>query len=231
MSTFDALPRHVSTNVLVRLAPCDLTNLARTSKSWHAIVTAGSGVPMLKARVEHRGDLIEAASRGFTDVVQRLLIDRGARLLQACTSVVSLPASAQDRSDGALVQASKHGHADIVRLLLDAMKRPHPMAGGSDRDERNAALVEASARGHTEVVRLLLLDRGGDKVDNTHTNSTGADHVTVHRALPNDKKTATTFYTLGKGILAATFAMALFCCRLLLSWCERVLRRLLPFMV
>ena len=57
----------------------------------------------------------------------------------------------------ALIRASCKGHAEMVRLLLEA-------GAGKDRQERRlgcTALIEASAKGHVDIARLLL-EHGAD---------------------------------------------------------------------
>ncbi len=85
-----------------------------------------------------RIDLVLAAGLGRVEDVQRFL-----------------PASTGEARHRALALASQHGHADIVRLLLD---------GGEDPNRYNpiglhahsTPLHRAAAGGHDQVVRLLV---------------------------------------------------------------------------
>jgi hypothetical protein len=57
----------------------------------------------------------------------------------------------------ALALASRHGHAECVRLLLDGGARKEAKA-----EDGSTALIHATNKGHTDCVRLLV-DGGADK--------------------------------------------------------------------
>lgn len=88
-----------------------------------------------------RVDLIVAAGLGCTEDFRRLL-----------------PDSSAENRHRALALASQFGHAEIVRLLLDAGEDPNrynPVGNHS----HSTPLHQAAAGGHGEVVRLLV-ERG-----------------------------------------------------------------------
>ncbi|KAJ3218571.1 hypothetical protein HDU81_000563, partial [Chytriomyces hyalinus] len=80
-----------------------------------------------------------AASKGFTEIVKLLLGWKGA-------NGESVDPTAQENA--ALIQASKHGHMDIVELLLD-------IPSVNPKSRKNLALYEACCHGHTLVAQLL----------------------------------------------------------------------------
>lgn len=85
-----------------------------------------------------RLDLVIAAGLGRVEDFQRFL-----------------PASTGEERQRALALASQHGHADIVRLLLDAGEDPNrynPVGFHA----HSTPLHQAAAWGHDEVVRLLV---------------------------------------------------------------------------
>ena len=85
-----------------------------------------------------RIDLVIAAGLGHIDAFQRFL-----------------PASTDEERQRALALASQHGHAAIVRLLLDGGCNPNrynPVGFHA----HSTPLHQAAARGHVEVVRLLV---------------------------------------------------------------------------
>jgi hypothetical protein len=108
-----------------------------------------------------------AATKGYADVVDQLVLDLDADLDNALmwassnghTGAVELllDQGADTDPDGyqyaPIVWASKNGHTDTVEVLLDK---------GSDvQAQDNAALRFASKYGHTDTVELLL-DEGAD---------------------------------------------------------------------
>lgn len=116
--------------------------------------------------------LKEAVKAGSTDCVRMLL---GA----------VQPAGVMDGDEDAfgalnlVAIACKHGHADVVRLLL-ADGRVDP--GAND----DAALREASMHGHTDVVRLLLADARVNPLGDGLIHASGAGHTDIVRALLED---------------------------------------------
>lgn len=69
--SLDDIPSHVWMLVLGRLDRETLRDFARTSKGWNSLVRADAGVPLMKVRLELRGDLDGAFRHGFVDVAQR----------------------------------------------------------------------------------------------------------------------------------------------------------------
>lgn len=70
-----------------------------------------------------------------------------------------------------LMHAARRGHADIVRLLLEAGADPDRR----DRDS-NTALTLAAGDGHWEAVAMLL-DRGVDATVPDHCGETAFDYA------------------------------------------------------
>ena len=93
------------------------------------------------ARRGARVDLPEAAGLGLVDDARRLLP----------------PADAEARHR-ALALAAQHGHAEIVRLLLDAGEDPNRY-NPEGTHAHSTPLHQAALAGHEAVVRLLV-DRG-----------------------------------------------------------------------
>ncbi len=85
-----------------------------------------------------RIDLVVAAGLGHTEDLQRLL-----------------PASTGKERHRALALASQYGHADIVRLLLDAGEDPNRY-NPIGLHAHSTPLHQAAAWGHDQVVRLLV---------------------------------------------------------------------------
>ena len=53
----------------------------------------------------------------------------------------------QEKKDKALINASRRGHTEVVKVLLDA--------GANVHAEKGLALRWAKYKGHTEIVKLL----------------------------------------------------------------------------
>ncbi|KAJ3234147.1 hypothetical protein HDU81_001708 [Chytriomyces hyalinus] len=100
--------------------------LVATSKGFEEIVEL-----LMRERV--------AASKGFTAIVKLLLGWKGA-------NGESVDPTAQENA--ALIQAAKHGHLDVVELLLD-------IPSVNPKSRKNLALYEACCHGHTLVAQLL----------------------------------------------------------------------------
>lgn len=106
-----------------------------------------------------------AAIFGETDSVDALL-RRGARFTLSCATALGrvedsrrlLPDADSDDRHWAMAIASQFGHAEIVRMLLDAGEDPNrynPLGGHS----HGTPLHQAAGYGHLEVVKLLV-ERG-----------------------------------------------------------------------
>jgi ankyrin repeat protein len=115
-----------------------------------------------------------ASSRGFTEIVQLLLNDGRA--------------DPTDDSNYALYIASKNGHIEVVRLLLQwssGTKRVDPTA------DDNCAIRIASENGHIEIVLLLLQDpRVDPSADGNQAIRYASEngHVEVVRLLLEDPR-------------------------------------------
>ncbi|HLV97690.1 MAG TPA: ankyrin repeat domain-containing protein [Ktedonobacterales bacterium] len=105
-----------------------------------------------------RLDLVIAAGLGRIEDFQQLL-----------------PASTDEERHRALALASQHGHAEIVRLLLDAGEDPNRY-NPVEFHAHSTPLHQAAAWGHDEVVRLLV-EHGArpDMKDTTPEQGTPAD--------------------------------------------------------
>lgn len=128
--------------VFKRLDSDDIRCLALTCRRFHEIVNADSRALLLKARIEFRGDLVDAASYGFEDVVARLLHTR---------------AHWDRASEDAFLDAARHGRAEVVRVFLESSAADALVPAAL----RGDALVEACAYARTDVARVLL-DGGAD---------------------------------------------------------------------
>ncbi|MBV8728947.1 MAG: ankyrin repeat domain-containing protein [Acidobacteriia bacterium] len=120
----------------------------------------GSGVGLWIA------PLMTALAFGYRDTAEAL-VKRGARVdsLPKAAGLGRLPdverflpaASALDRHRG-LALAAQHGHAGIVRLLLDAGEDPNRYNPKGNHGH-STPLHQAALYGHRDVVRLLV-ERG-----------------------------------------------------------------------
>ncbi len=110
--------------------------------------------------------LMTALAFGYTDVAEAL-VKRGARVdsLPAAAGLgrvadaagLLTTASSQDRRR-AFALAAQHGHAEVVRLLLDAGEDPNRY-NPKGNHAHSTPLHQAALGGHDEVVRLLV-ERG-----------------------------------------------------------------------
>ena len=113
-------------------------------------------------------DLLNAASCGDIETL-RTLLDRGVtEMVDAChvdmVPLLLCGASIDTRdihAQTALMRAARHGHTEIVRLLLDR----GALVDARDKKGQSALMI-AARYGHTEVI-CLLLERGAmlDAID------------------------------------------------------------------
>ena len=145
------------------------------SSSHHA--EAGVQVPLTEllldfgAAIEGRGTkkwgtpLFTALTFGMADAAEALA-KRGARIELATAAGLGrlddaaqmLPSADAEERRRALSLAAQHGHAETVRLLLDAGERPDRYNPESNHPHCTA-LHQAVLGGHEQVVRLLV-ERG-----------------------------------------------------------------------
>ena len=114
-------------------------------------------------------DITEVSKYGLVDEVKKL-IENGI--------------DPSDNNNYAIKWASKNGHLEIVKLLLQD-KRVDPSANN------NYAIKWASKNGHTEVVKLLLEDPRVDPSDYYNyaiRYASDNDHVEVVKLLLQDKR-------------------------------------------
>jgi hypothetical protein len=129
----------------------------------------GAQIPLIDLLCDHGADparaMLPALVHAEFDAVDALL-RRGATLdlpVAAATGRLaearrSLPTASPEERHRALALAAQHGHAGIVRLLLDAGEDPdryNPVGCHS----HSTPLHQAALEGHEEVVRLLV-ERG-----------------------------------------------------------------------
>ncbi|KAJ3045557.1 hypothetical protein HDV00_009214 [Rhizophlyctis rosea] len=107
-------------------------------------------------------DLIEAAAVGVVEVVE-ILLKAGADVHRI----------AGNNPLGPLAMAAKHGHIEVVRLLINvraSVDGGFRIGNGTLRPHQpvpsRAPLVQAAQHGHTEVVQLLL--DSGAKIDKSY---------------------------------------------------------------
>ncbi len=129
----------------------------------------GVQVPLIDLLCERGADpnpAAEAAAVLFEVEAAKVLLERGARITVALAAALGdtdearqlLPKGESHERHLALALASQYGHAEIVRLLLDAGEDPNrfnPVGGHS----HSTPLHQAAGNGHLEVVKLLV-ERG-----------------------------------------------------------------------
>ena len=118
----------------------------RDSRKW--------GTPLFTALTFGMADAAEALSKRGALVE----LATAAGLGRADDAARMLPSADADERRRALSLAAQHGHADIVRLLLDAGERPDRYNPESNHPHCTP-LHQAVLGGHEQVVRLLI-ERG-----------------------------------------------------------------------
>lgn len=105
-------------------------------------------------------------------------LSRGGRLNLARQDAFAAHAKLQEQLDGALLNASRAGQAEIVGVLLanGADTNAYPWGG----DRRRRPLLAAAGAGFDEVVAVLL--RGG-----AHVNDLEDDQSALYRAVASDR--------------------------------------------
>jgi len=98
---------------------------------------------------EHKvSTLLQASHRGMIDVAKELLGKYAAESVEGKEEWID---AASDEGITPLIAACSEGHAEVVKLLLDAKAD----ANAKDKDQTNS-LMAAASRGHTEIIDLLL---------------------------------------------------------------------------
>jgi ankyrin repeat protein len=163
-------------DVVADMYGTECTTMSMLVSSSHP-AEAGLQVPLLEllldfgAALEGRGTkkwgtpLFTALTFGMSDAAEALA-KRGARielstaagLGRADDAATMLPSADADERRRALSLAAQHGHADAVRLLLDAGELPDRYNPESNHPHCTP-LHQAVLGGHEEVVRLLV-ERG-----------------------------------------------------------------------
>jgi ankyrin repeat protein len=130
---------------------------------------SGAQIPLIDLLCDHGADpnqgLLTALAHAEFEAVDALLRRGAAMDLTAAAATGrlaeargALPAASLEERHRALALAAQHGHAEIVRLLLEAGEDPdryNPVGCHS----HSTPLHQAAFNGHEEVVRLLV-ERG-----------------------------------------------------------------------
>ena len=134
--------------------PCRLCEDAAATAGITRMVfgeTLASAVPVATTLAPSTGNLIDAAARGDTVLLRRLLDAR-------------VNVNARDTSGrNAVLAATQGGHVEAARLLIAAGAD----VNAQDNQQDNAFLL-AGARGHTEIVRLALAAGADLKLTNRY---------------------------------------------------------------
>lgn len=107
--------------------------------------------------VSNKYALLENAALGCTDTVEQLLRE-GA----------NIETRARDDNSTVLIVASSNGHNDIVKILLDHMRRNQKRSHFIESKDSIGltALMHAAMKGHEEVVETLLADGANREAEN-----------------------------------------------------------------
>jgi hypothetical protein len=153
------------TTMSMLVSSCHPANAGVQVALVHTLVDFG-------AAVDDRGagtwtsPLMTALAFGYLDAADAL-VRRGARVTTVSAAAglgrlrearALLPDAGDEDRHRALVLAAQHGHADIVRLLLDAGEDPDRYNPKGNHDH-STPLHQAALAGHDAVVRLLV-ERG-----------------------------------------------------------------------
>merc|ERR1719469_279821 len=156
--TFDRLTGGVNTT-LVQCAWDMLATVARVRASVNATGPRTLTVPAVVARLQDLG-LAEAQTGTTVAALAAAALDQPLAL-QVLPALLEKKAPV-DKADAAGVRplghASRQGHAEVVRLLLDSKVAAEAQPAGSQQQP----LHLAAANGHQAVAKLLL-ERGAKK--------------------------------------------------------------------
>jgi ankyrin repeat protein len=125
-----------------------------------------AGADLAKTDHNHRTALGIAADLGFTEMVKAIL---------ACGA----PPDGADKPVTPLVRASRHGHLEIMRALLEAGADPNKESAYHN----SSSIADASTMGHLEGVELLL--RFGARPDGSHEHKKPALHEAARVGNPD----------------------------------------------
>lgn len=97
----------------------------------------------------------DICNKGITEL-QKTIINNN--IIKVTTLLKDEKTDPSENSNIAIIEASRHGRTDIVKLLLN-----DPRVDPSD--EHNLSIIDASRNGHTNIVKLLLNDSRVDPSD------------------------------------------------------------------
>jgi ankyrin repeat protein len=123
------------------------------AEAFHVLREAGAN---LHARARHDTDVLECAAAGGNVELVRYLLGQGLPVDGHWWSELDTIRVGDHASP--LIEAARHGHREVVRVLLDAG------ANVRARDAGHTALWWAKKEGHQPVVDLLI-ERGATKKD------------------------------------------------------------------
>ena len=163
-------------NALADLYDTKCATLSMLVSSCHP-ANAGLQVALAETLLDYGADIVEPGSRGQSAVITALAsgylntaeaiarravpsddLRAAAGLARLADVVRLLPAADAESRHAAFALAAQHGHADVVRLLLDAGEDPNRY-NPKGFHAHSTALHQAVLAGHADVVRLLA-ERG-----------------------------------------------------------------------
>ncbi len=162
-------------NLIAQKVPLDALNQDRQTALMVAV--KGNYAPVVSALIQGGADvgvqdpkgrsaLGLAAESGRLEIVRTMLAD-------------GVPADPKDKPVSPLVRASRGGHLEIIRLLLDAGADPNRISAYGN----SSALTDAIEQNHLEVVALLL--KAGAKVNTPVEDKRTALHYAIRQKNPD----------------------------------------------
>lgn len=155
--------------ILSASPPPDAQSIAGTLElvaSGRVVREAGLQVPLVHLLCEHGADpdaaMLPALAHGEFGAVEALLAAGGKTTLLVAAAKglageaeASLPNSDAAARHSAVALAALHGHAGVLRMLLEAGEDPNRF-NPAGLDAHSVPLHQAALAGHAEVVRTLL---------------------------------------------------------------------------